>query len=402
METPNPYPDGLRPSGNGPQRSQSSTMPGRIPFVDLLPQYRELKAETDAAVAEIIQTSAFIQGPAVKEFEHALAASIGVRHAVGVANATSALMMTLKAMGVKDGDEVITTPLTAFPTAEAIALNGAKVVFADIDPKTYQIDPAEIERRITPRTKAIVPVHLYGIPVNLPAILEIAGRHNIPVLEDCAQAQGAEINGRRVGSMGVAGCYSFFPSKNLGCWGDGGAMATDDEAIAKFVRMYANHGRIDKFSHEIVGANERLDTLHAAVLKLKLARLDAWNSMRRDVAAVYRRHLAGVDEVVLPETYPGGTPVWHLFVIRAANRDGLAAFLKEKGIGTGLHYPSSLHLQPAMAKDYKKGDLPVVERATDEILSIPMYPRLSAEDAMRVCDEIKAFYAKPAPPDAGR
>jgi dTDP-4-amino-4,6-dideoxygalactose transaminase len=369
-------------------------MAGKIPFVDLYPQYEELKAETDAAVAEIIRKSAFIQGPAVKEFEQALAASIGLKHAVGVANATSALMMTLKAMGVKAGDEVITTPLTAFPTAEAIALNGAKVVFADIDPKTYQIDPADIERKITPRTKAIVPVHLYGIPVNLPVILEIAGRHNLPVLEDCAQAQGAEINGRRVGSMGVAGCYSFFPSKNLGCWGDGGAMATNDEAIAKFVHMYANHGRVDKFNHEIVGANERLDTLHAAVLKLKLIRLDAWNAMRRVVAETYRDQLRDVEEVTLPETYPGATPVWHIFVIRAKDRDDLAAHLKEKGIGTGLHYPSSLHLQPAMAKDYKKGDLPVVERATAEILSIPMYPHLPVEAAVRVCDEIKEFYAR--------
>ncbi len=367
---------------------------GKIAFVDLLPQYEELKAETDAAVAEVIRTSAFIQGKPVKEFEQALAESVGVKYAVGVSNATAALWMTLKGMGVKEGDEVITTPLTAFPTAEAIALNGARVIFADIDPKTYQICPDEIERRITPRTKAIVPVHLYGIPVNLPRILEIACKNNLPVLEDCAQAQGAAIGDKRVGSMGVAGCYSFFPSKNLGCWGDGGAMASNDEALARFVRMFANHGRQDKFNHEIVGSNERLDTLHAAVLKLKLAQLDRWNAMRRAVADIYAERLAKVSEVVLPEVYPNSTPVWHLFVIRAKNRDDLAKYLKEQGIATGLHYPSSLHLQPAMSQWYGKGDLPHVEKATGEILSIPMFPHLAHEDAVRVCDEIAAYYAK--------
>lgn len=369
-------------------------MMSKIAFVDLLPQYEELKSELDAAIADIIKTSAFIQGKPVAEFEKDLAASVGVKYAVGVGNATSALWMTLKALGVGPGDEVITTPLTAVPTAEGITLNGGTVVFADIERDTFQISPEQIERCITPRTKAILPVHLYGIPVNLPKILEIAAKHNLPVLEDCAQAQGAEINGKRVGSMGVAGCYSFFPSKNLGTMGDGGAMATSDEKIERFVRMYSNHGRLEKFTHEIPGANERLDALHAAILKVKLTKLDEWNAKRRVVADIYAEKLKNVEEVATPKTYPGGTPVWHLYVIRAQKRDALSKYLKERGIGSGLHYPMSLHLQPAMKFNYKPGDFPEAERATSEILSIPMYPHMPLAQVETVCEEIAAFYAR--------
>ena len=247
----------------------------KIPFCDLLPQYEELKAETDAAIADVIATSSFIKGKAVGEFEKALAEHTGVALAVGVANATSALWMVQKAMGIGPGDEVITTVHTAICTPESTCLAGAKPVFVDIDPDTYQISPEAIERAITPRTKLLLPVHLYGIPVDLPAIMAIAAKHNLPVLEDCAQAQGAMVGDKRVGATGVAGCYSFFPSKNLGCMGDGGAMASNDEGLVQEVRKFSNHGRLDKFNHEIPGCNERLDTLHAAVLKLRLARLDA-------------------------------------------------------------------------------------------------------------------------------
>jgi dTDP-4-amino-4,6-dideoxygalactose transaminase len=366
----------------------------KIAFVDLLPQYEEIRTELDNAVSAVIRNSHFIQGKPVAEFEAALSDSIGVKHACGVANATSALWITLKALGIGPGDEVITTPLTAVPTAEAITLNGAEVVFADIDPQTFQINPDEIARKITPRTKAILPVHLYGIPVNLPQILEIAGKHGIPVVEDCAQAQGAEISGKRVGSMGVAGCFSFFPSKNLGGWGDGGAMVTNDGEIDRFVRMFSNHGRLEKFTHEIPGANERLDGLQAAVLLVKLAKLDEWNARRRKIADAYATRLENVDEVTVPRVYPDTVPVWHLYVIRAKARDALARHLKENGIATGLHYPIPLHQQPAMSKGYRDGDLPEAEKAAAGILSLPMYPHLNPDDVTRVCDAITAFYGR--------
>ncbi|MCX7625561.1 MAG: DegT/DnrJ/EryC1/StrS family aminotransferase [Candidatus Sumerlaeaceae bacterium] len=365
----------------------------KVAFVDLYPQYLELKGEIDAALENVIRTSSFIGGKLVTDFENALATSVGTKFAVGVANATSALWMTLKALGVGPGDEVITTPLTAFPTVEAILLNGATAIFADIDEKTFQISPQEIEGKITPRTKAILPVHLYGIPVNLKEILRIAGKRNIPVLEDCAQAQGAEIGGKRVGSMGAAGCFSFFPSKNLGCWGDGGAVCTDDENIARFVRMFSNHGRLEKFTHEIGGANERLDTLHAAILRIKLTKLDEWNAQRRNIANFYTEALEKIEEIQTPQVYEDTVPVWHLYVIRAQKRDELANYLKSKGIGTGLHYPLPLHLQPAMGGEKRRGELPVVEQVTNEILSLPMYPHLALDDAKRVVDEIANFYS---------
>ncbi|MCX7018027.1 MAG: DegT/DnrJ/EryC1/StrS family aminotransferase [bacterium] len=366
----------------------------KIPFCDLLPQYEELKTEIDSAIADVIKTSSFIQGKPVAEFEKALAESVGVKHACGVANATSALWITLKALGIGPGDEVITTVHTAIPTAESITLNGAKVVFADIDPKTYQINPEHVETLITSRTRALLPVHLYGIPFNMPRMQAISKTHNLPLIEDCAQAQGAEISGKRVGSMGIAGCYSFFPSKNLGTMGDGGAMATNDDKIEKFVRMFSNHGRLEKFTHEIPGSNERLDALHAAILKVKLTKLDEWNAKRRKIADVYKKLLPEIIEVTIPQVYPDTVPVWHLYVIRCPNRDGLMKYLKEKNIGTGLHYPLPLHLQPAMAQDCKSGDFPEAEKATKEIVSIPMYPHMTEEQAAEVCAEIKNFFAK--------
>ncbi|RMH25402.1 MAG: DegT/DnrJ/EryC1/StrS family aminotransferase [Candidatus Hydrogenedentota bacterium] len=369
-------------------------MSDQIPFVDLYPQYEELRSEIDAALATAVRTSSFIGGTPVSEFESALAQSVGVRHACGVSSATAALWMTLKALGVGPGDEVITTPLTAFPTVEAVLLNGARVVFADIEPDTFQISAAAIEARITSRTKAILPVHLYGIPVNLPRILEIAGKHGIPVVEDCAQAQGAEINGRRVGSMGVAGCFSFFPSKNLGAWGDGGAVASDNEELVRFVRMFSNHGRLEKYTHEICGANERLDALHAAILRVKLTKLDEWNARRRQIATIYEQELADVPEVVLPQTYPNTVPVWHLYVIRAKDRDNLAKHLKGRNIGTGLHYPLPMHLQPAMGGREREGECPIAETACKEILSLPMYPHLKAEQVVEVARAIREFYGR--------
>ncbi len=365
----------------------------KVPFVDLSQQYLELKEETDAAIANVVAKTSFIQGPDVKEFEALIAEHTGTKYSVGVANATAALKMTQLALDIGPGDEVITTVLTAAPTAESVMETGAKVKFVDIDPKTYSIDVEKIEAAITPNTKAIIPVHLYGIPVNMPKIFEIAKKYNnIPIIEDCAQAQGAMIGDKRVGSMGIAGCYSFFPSKNLGCMGDGGAMCTNDENIYQFVKMYSNHGRPDKFTHQILGSNERLDTIQAAILKIRIKRLDAWNAHRREVAKKYQEVLAGIPEITLPEIYPNSTPVWHLYVIRAERRDDLMAFLKTKMIGCGLHYPLPLHLQPSMAKGYAKGDFPVVEKATSEILSIPMYSHMDLNDTEIVAEAIREFY----------
>jgi dTDP-4-amino-4,6-dideoxygalactose transaminase len=366
----------------------------KVPFCDLLPQYLELKGETDAAIQNIVQTSSFIGGKPVEKFEQELAASIGHKHGVGACNATMVGWALLEAMGIRDGDEVITTPLTAVPTAEYMTLARAKPVFVDIDPATYQIDASKIEAAITSRTKAIMPVHLYGIPCDLDAILAIGKKHNLPVLEDCAQAQGAEYKGRRIGSFGLASCWSFFPSKNLGCWGDGGALTSNDDKIAEWVRMFCNHGRKEKFTHEFPGANLRLDALQAAILSIKLTKLDEWNAKRREVAKIYFDLLADVEEITLPATYEGSVPVWHVFVVRAQNRDGLMAHLKNAGIGTGLHYPLPLHQQPAMRFDYKDGQFPEAELATQQIVSLPMYPHMPHEMAHHVAAEIKKFYAK--------
>lgn len=365
-----------------------------VPFVDLLPQYEELKNEIDAAMQSIITKSSFIQGPDVKAFEQELAASIGVPYAVATSSATSAGWMLFHGMGLKPGDNVITTAHTAVATAEYMTMIGARAKFADIDPATYQLCPKAAEAAIDSNTRAIMPVHLYGIPCDMDAFLALGEKYNLPVIEDCAQAQGAEWKGKRIGSMGLAGCFSFFPSKNLGGFGDNGALVTVDEKLARHVRMFRDHGREGKFLHEFPAANERMDTLHAAVLRIKLRRLDAWNARRREVADRYTAALSDIPEVILPKIYEGSVPVWHLFVIRAENRDGLEAYLKEQGIGTGRHYPTPLHRQPAMSEGYKEGDLPEIEKACREILSLPMYPHMADSQVDQVVDAIKKFYGR--------
>jgi dTDP-4-amino-4,6-dideoxygalactose transaminase len=354
----------------------------------------ECKEEIDAAMAEVITKSSFINGPAVKLFEAELAESIGVKHAVGCNSATAAGWMLLKALGLEPGDNVVTTPHTAVATAEYMTMIGARPKFADIDPRTYQLCPKAAEAAIDSRTRAIMPVHLYGIPVNMDAFLELGRKYNLPVIEDCAQAQGAEWKGKRIGSMGIAGCFSFFPSKNLGGFGDSGALVTNDDQLARYVRMFRDHGRESKYIHDFAAANERLDTLHAAILRVKLKQLDRWNAHRRAIADRYAALLADVPEVTLPEIYEGSTPVWHLFVIRAERRDDLEKYLKEKGIGTGRHYPLPLHLQPAMSEGYKEGDLPEAERACREILSLPMGTHMPLEQVDQVVAVIREFYGR--------
>lgn len=367
----------------------------KVPFADLKPQYQEIKAEIDSAISNVIANTSFIGGKPVKEFEQALAKSFGRQFACGVANGTAAIAMTLRALDLGPEDEVITTVHTAIPTAEAIVLGGAKIVFCDIEEDSYNIDPKAIEAAITPRTKALLPVHLYGQPVKLAEIKAIAEKHSLVLIEDCAQAQGAAYNGKPVGTFGLAGCLSFFPSKNLGGFGDGGAMVTDDAAVDKYVRMYCNHGRTDKYLHEFVGTNERLDALQAAILNEKMKKLDEWNARRRNVADWYKELLADVPEISLPYVIPEATPIWHLFVILVENREAFMDYLSKQGVSTGLHYPMALHQQPAFKHmGFKPGDFPAAEKVTSQCVSLPMYPQMTREEAEYVSECIKSYFAK--------
>jgi len=365
----------------------------QVPFSDLSAQYLEARSEIDAAWQDVVTRSAFIGGEPVKRFETELAASFGLKYACGVASGTAALAITLRSFGLGPEDEVITTVHTAAPTAEAITLAGARIVFCDIEEETFEIDPAAVEAAITPRTRVLLPVHLYGLSARLKELLAIARKHNLILLEDCAQAQGTLYDGRPVGTFGVAGCLSFFPSKNLGGFGDGGAVVTNDEKIERFVRMYSNHGRLSKFDHTIQGANERLDALQAALMLPKLRRLEQWNERKRQAAEWYRRRLSDIEEVRLPHPVPECTPTWHLFVVRIADRDDLARLLKERGVSTGLHYPLPLNLQPAFESLSKPaGSFPVAERLTQrEILSLPMFPHIAEEQVDYVCRQIREY-----------
>ncbi len=366
----------------------------KVQFVDLKPQYEEIKNEIDGAMRTVIENSWFIGGKPVKDFEQALTQSFGRKFACGVANGTTAISTTLRSLKISPGDEVITTVHTAFPTAEAIHQAGAKVVFCDIE-ETYTIYPSAVEAAITPRTRAIIAVHLYGLPAKLNALTAIAQKHRVPLIEDCAQAQGAAYRGKPVGTFGLAACLSFFPSKNLGTFGDGGAVVTDDPAVDKYVRMFTNHGRLEKYTHEIFGSNDRLDSLHAAILRERLRKLDEWNARRRVVAGWYEELLGGVEGIKLPRAIPEATPCWHLYVIRLANRDKLMEHLSAKGISTGLHYPIALHLQPAFREyGFKAGMFPVAEKIVEEIVSLPMYPHLTRQEVEYVCEHVRSFIGK--------
>ena len=368
------------------------TDPRPVPMVDLRAQYLRIQAEVDAAMQRVVSTTAFIKGEDCKLFEQEFAAWCGVPHAVGVANGTDALTLALKAYGVGPGDEVVTVANTFIATGEAILLNGAKPVFVDVDAGSFTMDPAALEKAITPRTKVILPVHLYGHPADMTAINAIAAKHGVPVLEDAAQAHGAEIAGRRAGNLGHAACFSFYPGKNLGAYGDAGAVVSNDAAFAARVRQIANHGGgTNKYDNVVPGTNSRLDTLQAAVLRAKLPHMDRWNVERRERAEAYTRALEGVPGVTVPREQPWGRSAWHLYTIRAADRDGLQAHLKKLGISTAVHYPRPIHLQPAMAAGGgKPGDLPVSEQLSREVISIPLYPELPLEAVERIAGEIQS------------
>lgn len=353
-----------------------------IPMTDLKAQYQSIKGEIDTAIARVLQHTQFILGQEVKTFEGEIAAYCGTRFAVGVASGTDALLLALLACGVGPGDEVITTPFTFIATAEAIVNSGAKPVFADIDPRTYNIDPEQIGPRITARTKAVIPVHLYGHPADLDPVLALARQHNLRVIEDCAQALGADYKERKVGSLGDAGCLSFFPAKNLGAYGDAGMVVTSDPKIAETVDMLRKHGAKVTYYHILPGFNSRLDALQAAILSVKLKHLDTWNDMRRRNASFYDGLLNQIPGINTTRGPAGCTSSCNYYTVRLKdrriNRDGLRKHLESKGIQTVVYYPLSLHLQEVYKYlGYKLGDFPESEKTQGAVLSLPMYPELS-------------------------
>jgi len=354
----------------------------RIPILDLSPEIEELWDDLMAAITRVLRSGQFILGPEVEAFEREVAEYLGVKHAIGLNSGTDALVIGLRALGVGPGDEVITTPFTFFATAEAISLVGATPVFVDIDPKTFNIDPNLIPAAITPRTKAILPVHLYGRPAEMDAILAIAEEHGLKVLEDCAQAFGAAYQGKKVGTLGHAGAFSFFPSKNLGAYGDGGLLVTNDDGVAELARMLRAHGSKRKYYNEMVGYNSRLDALQAAILRVKLPHVDRWNEKRRQVAERYNQLLAGTPGLILPEVSEGH--VFHQYTVRilGGKRDRVQQALAEAGIGTMIYYPVPIHR--LLIYGHPEGTFLEAENASKEALSLPMHPALQSGDIHRV------------------
>jgi dTDP-4-amino-4,6-dideoxygalactose transaminase len=367
-----------------------------IPLVDLRAQYLSIKAEIDGAIERVIDQSAFIGGTEVARFEAAFAAYCEAKACVSVANGTDALIVSLRALGIGSGDEVITVAHTFIATAEAISAVGAKPVFVDVSKNTMLMDPEAFEIAITPRTRAVIPVHLYGHPCDLDRILEIARRHELKVIEDAAQAHGARWRGKRVGAMGDLACFSFYPGKNLGAYGDGAVVVSQDEELIQWIRMYANHGRREKYTHEMVGINSRLDGLQAAILRVKLPHLDNWNSIRRHHADYYRHALRDCP-IVLPAVHPEAEHVWHLFVVRVQDRNGLRRHLREHAIEAGIHYPIPVHRQPAYLKlGYATVSLPVTEQSAEQVVSLPLYPELTEQQLCYVIEMIKSYLRETA------
>ena len=357
-----------------------------IPMVDLKKQFQEIKDEVFDVLTKILESSQYILGPNVYEFERKVADYHGIREAVGVASGTDALHLSIDALGIGKGDEVITTPFTFFATVEAILYTGAQPVFVDVDPDTFTIDVTHIEKKITEKTKAILPVHLFGHMTDMEKISDIAKRHGLKVIEDCAQSFGAELNGKKAGSFGDTGCFSFYPSKNLGGYGDGGLILLNDPVMADTIRKLRNHGSGRSYIHEKIGVNSRLDEIQAGILLVKLKRIDDYNRKRRLKAALYNELL--LDKVKCPVEKNGVYHVYHQYTIISQKRDEIQKRLKENGVSSVIYYPVPLHLQEALKfLGYKKGDFPVAERVASEVLSLPMYPELE-ESAIRKIAEI--------------
>jgi dTDP-4-amino-4,6-dideoxygalactose transaminase len=360
-----------------------------IPLLDLKAQYLTIKDEIDQAVLNVLDSAKFILGPEMKALEEEIAAYCGVKEAIAVANGTDALVLSLKGLGIGPGDEVITTPFTFFASAETIAQVGATPVFVDIDPVTLNMDLIQLEEKVTSRTKAIIPVHIFGQMLDVARVMEIAARHDLKVIEDCAQAIGAEYYGKKAGSIGHCGTFSFFPTKNLGAYGDAGMIVTDDEHLASHLRMLRFHGCKTKYYHDEIGFNSRMDEMQAAILRVKFKYIDQWNQARRDKAKAYDELLADMP-ITVPGVDPNGTPVYHLYVLRSEQRDQIMEALKKAGIASAVYYPVPLHLQRAFRDlGYKEGDFPVTEKACLEAVAIPCYPELTDEQQKEIVAVIK-------------
>jgi dTDP-4-amino-4,6-dideoxygalactose transaminase len=367
-----------------------------VPLLDLKAQYRAIRAEVLEAIAMVCDEQGFVLGPRVSAFEGAIAKYVGSTHAIGCASGSDALLLALMAMGVKAGDEVITVPFTFFATAGAISRLGAKPVFVDIQPDTFNIDPEQVARALTPRTRAIIPVHLFGQCADMAALIQLARQKHVRVLEDACQAIGATQQGKGAGILGDTGCFSFFPTKNLGGFGDGGIITTNDDGLAESIAMLRVHGSRVRYLHEAVGINSRLDALQAAVLHVKLKYLDQWTEDRRRNAARYGQLFTGAklqDRVVLPPTAPGNFHVYNQYTVRVQKRDELRTFLKDNGVGTEVYYPLPMHLQNCYRDlGHQKGAFPVSERAAEEVLSLPIYAELTGEQQSYVVDRIAEFF----------
>jgi dTDP-4-amino-4,6-dideoxygalactose transaminase len=367
----------------------------KIPLVDLKAQYERIKDEIDAAIQEVIATSAFIGGPYVRAFEETFARFCEVKHCIGVGNGTDALFIALKSLGIGVGDEVITAANSFIATSEAITATGAQVVFCDIDPKTYNLDISLIEAKITPQTKVIIPVHLYGQPADMDPIMELARRYRLKIVEDAAQAHGARYKGQMVGSLGDVACFSFYPGKNLGAYGDGGAIVTKDDELAFKIRLLANHGRVDKYDHKIEGMNSRLDGLQAAILSVKLKYLEEWTEARRQLVYLYNNLLAD-SEIVTPVEIENARSVYHLYVVRLKNdaRDLVYQALLLRGIGVGIHYPIALpNLKAYSHLSEEERRCPEATLASQEILSLPLFAELKKAEIQYIAEAIKKSYA---------
>jgi len=364
----------------------------KIPLVDLKRQYLSIKKEIDEKIKEVIESTRFILGPNVEAFEKEFANYCGVKHAVGVSSGTDALVLSLKTLGIGSGDEVISVPNTFTSTIDSIYHHNAKPVLVDIDQETYNIDPSKIEEKITNKTKAILLVHLYGQPCDMDPILEIAKEHDLIVIEDACQAHGAEYKGKKTGSFGDVTCFSFYPSKNIGAYGDGGIVVTNNEEIVKKIRMFRNYGQKIKYHHTLIGFNFRLDEIQAAVLRVKLKYLDEWIEKRRENARKYNELLKNISEVTTPFEKKSRKHVYYVYVVRCQNRDELIKHLGIKGISTGIHYPVPIHLQESYKfLGLKRGSFPITEKCSDEILSLPMFPELTEEEIEYVVENIKEF-----------
>jgi dTDP-4-amino-4,6-dideoxygalactose transaminase len=366
-----------------------------IPFLDLSAQYRSLKPEIDKAIQSVIQQTAFAGGPFVTEFEEAFAKYSQCRYAAAVSDGTEALKLTLQALGVGNGDEVLTVPNSFIATAEAISHCGATPVFVDVDERTHTMNPELIEAAITPRTRGIIPVHLYGQMADMDPILRIAELHGLFVLEDACQAHGAEYKGRKAGSLGQAGAFSFYPGKNLGAYGEGGAVTSNDQSLIERIKLLRDHGSSVKYVHKAVGCNARMDGIQGAILNAKLPHLDSWNAARRAHADTYRRLLEDEPDVILPEEAEYSKHIYHIYPIRLSQRDQVLKELSGLGIHCGIHYPIPIHLQEAYRfLGREKGEFPVAEKSAEEVLSLPMYPELTDEQIEQVVDGVKSVIHK--------